>query len=238
MTLVCALKCNNGIVVGSDGQASVNTAGGPIKHKIQKIYKIGNKTIFLASGTIGLIQKILNVTNSHSADFDKELGINTLEDLKKEIFPIVVDAKEAYEKYNGKTEGIPAIDLLICGLDKNKSPRMWHMARDTHDEFIDVVGCYCSGNGETFGYSLLKSLMQSSSNLESGKLIMYRTIRDTIESLAAGVGYPIDLWYLKDSGEVHQLSNDELDGLAVAYKKWKSAEAKFLSGDYNGLQNK
>ncbi len=238
MTLICAIKCNNGIVLGSDGQAAVNTTGGAIRHQIQKIHQIGDKTVFLASGTIGLIQKSMEIIKRNSKELDTGLNTNTLEKIKKEIFPLLKSARDTYIQYNNKTEGAPAADLLLCGLDKNKELKIWHMGADTHDEFIDVVGCYCSGNGETFGYSLLKSLMQSSSNVTSGKLIVYRTLRDTINALAAGVGEPIDIWFIQDTGLVHKLSNGEMDGLSTAYKKWKELEANFLSGNLEKFKNK
>lgn len=228
MTIVCALKCNNGIVVGSDGQASVNTSGGAIRHQIQKIYKVGEGTIFLASGTIGLIQKSMEIVKKYSKELDLGLNTDTLELIKNDIFPIVKGVRDNFVQYNNKTEGAPAVDILLCGLDKDRTLRMWHMGADTHDEFIDVVGCYCSGNGETFGYSLLKSFMQSSSNLVSGELIIYRTLIDTINSLAVGVGKPIDIWYIKDEGTIHELSNSEMEDLSSSYKKWKEMEANFL----------
>lgn len=241
MTLICAMKCNDGIVLGSDGQASANTVGGSIKHQIQKIYQVGKESIFIGSGTIGLIQKSLNVINNHSEELADGLNYNSLESIKAEVFPIIKNARDSYIQYYNKSDGAPAIDFLLCGMDEYKNLRMWHFGPDSHDEFIDVVGCYCSGSGETFGYSLLKSLMQSSSNIRTGKLIVYRTIRDTINAMASGVGYPIDIWYIKsDLGvhggpnsrlEIHRISNDEMEELSQLYKSWKKIDADFLAGN-------
>jgi 20S proteasome alpha/beta subunit len=244
MTLVCALKCNNGIVIGSDGQASVNTSGGAIRHNIQKIYKIGKHTVFFASGTIGLIQKCLQIVNMHAEELDKGFTLGTLESIRKSMFPVVKNARDSYVQYNNKTEGSPMVDMVLCGFDKSKEPRMWHMSADTHDEFIDAVGCYCSGNGETFGYSLLKSFGQSSSNVTSGKLIVYRVLRDTINSLAFGVGGPIDMWVVFDNRThrfskevVHRISNIEMENLSDLYKRWKEQEAKLLSETHFDIPN-
>jgi 20S proteasome alpha/beta subunit len=226
---VCALKCNNGIVIGSDGQASISTGGGAVRHQIQKVFQIGDNVIFVASGTVGLIQKSIEIIKSKSIKLNSGLDTKILESVKKDLFPILKNARDAYVQYNNKTDGIPTVNILLCGLNRNKELRMWHMGTDTHDEFIDAVGCYCSGNGETFGYALLKSLMQSSSNINSGKIIVYRTLRDTITSLAFGVGEPIDIWYIKDTGLVHRLSNEEIENLSRVYRDWKELEAKFVS---------
>ena len=80
--------------------------------------------------------------------------------------------------------------------------------------------------------------MQSSSNITSGKLIIYRTLRDTINSLAVGVGEPIDIWYIQDTGIIHKLSNNEIEELSKLYKNWKEMEANFLSGRLVDLATK
>jgi 20S proteasome alpha/beta subunit len=238
MTLVCAIKCSDGFVLGSDGQAGVHTMGGQIRHQIQKIYKIGKNSVFMASGTIGLIQKTIDVLNSYSEVLDAGFNSNTIELIKKDIFSIVKNAHDAYTQYHNKTEGAPTVDFLLCGMDDKRNLKMWHVAPDTHDEFIDVVGCYCSGSGETFGYSLLKCFMQPSQNIQMGELIMYRAIKESINSIASGVGHPIDIWYIRastgeyisnaDVVEIHKLSDVEMETLSGLYRNWKAIEEDFL----------
>jgi 20S proteasome alpha/beta subunit len=228
MTLICAVKCKDGIVIGSDGQASIASVGGTIKHQIQKIHRIGDNTVFAASGTIGLIQKSMEIIMPHSKELDTCLTTAGLEAIKKELFPFLRGARKAYIGYNGKEEGSPTVNIVLCGLDSQKAVRIWHMAGDTHDEFIDVVGCYCSGSGETVGYALLKSFIPANCSLVVGQQVIYRTIMDTIKSLASGVGEPIDLWQMKDDGSIKQLGAKELGLLAKRYNEWKRTESGFL----------
>jgi 20S proteasome alpha/beta subunit len=229
MTLICALKCNNGIVIGSDSQASVQTAAGPIKHNIQKIHKIGKNTLFAASGTIGLIQKSKDIIESYSDILDGGLTNEVIGNIKNDVFLIVKEAKDKYQQYYNKTEGVPDIDILICGKDKTDKLRMWHISADTHDEFIDIVGVYCSGSADAFGYALTKSFMQSASNIESGKLIVYRVLLDAINSIGSGISGPIDVWYIENTCNIHHLSNMQIEGLFKKYMEWKKLEIDFLS---------
>jgi 20S proteasome alpha/beta subunit len=229
MTLICALKCNNGIVIGSDSQATIQTAAGPIKYNIQKIYQIGKNILFAASGTIGLIQKSKSIIESYSELLNEGLTEKTMNDIKNDIFFIVKEAKDRYQQYYNKTEGAPDIDILICGKDKTDKSRIWHISADTHDEFIDIVGVYCSGSADGFGYALTKSFMQSASNIESGKLIVYRVILDAINSLGSGIGGPIDIWYIENDRNAHHLSNTEMEELFKKYIEWRKLEADFLS---------
>ena len=228
MTQICALKCNDGIVLGSDGQASVNTSGGTIRHQLQKIHQIGDNTIFAASGTIGLIQKSIDVVRERYKLLDAGLSLEVLEDIKSHMFNIVKRAKDTYIQYSGKEEGIPIVDMLICGLDNDRKARIWHMSADTHDEFIDVAGCYCAGVGETFGYALMKSLMPTSLDVTAGELVIYRTLRDTINSLASGVGEPIDIWRMKNGGEIMRSTEERINAFYRAYAKWKITDSEFL----------
>ena len=221
MTLICALKCNNGIVIGSDSQASVQTPAGPIKHNIQKIHKIGKNTLFAASGTIGLIQKSKDIIESYSDILDGGLTKEVMGSIKNDIFLIVKEAKDKYQQYYNKAEGAPDIDILICGKDKADKLRMWHISADTHDEFIDIVGVYCSGSADAFGYALTKSFMQSASNIESGELIVYRVLLDAINSIGSGISGPIDMWYIENTFNIHHLSNMQMEWLFKKHTEWK-----------------
>ena len=159
MTLKYVQKtCKDGIVIGSDSQASINTAGGSIKHNIGKLHRIGDNTLLAASGTIGLIQKSIEVVRSHSIELNDCLKFETLEAIKNSLFPILRNAKEFYVDYHKKTEGIPCIDMALVGIDTEKKPRIWHMAGDAYDEFIDVVGMW-EDCGETVGYTLMKEAL-------------------------------------------------------------------------------
>ena len=62
MTLIIALKCRNGIVVASDGQATALSSGGPVRQKIQKIFQLGSNVIFGASGSVGTMQTSFGFT--------------------------------------------------------------------------------------------------------------------------------------------------------------------------------
>ena len=57
MTLLTALKCTDGIVMASDGQATVFSSGGPVRQRIQKIFKLSPNIMFGATGSVGTIQK-------------------------------------------------------------------------------------------------------------------------------------------------------------------------------------
>jgi 20S proteasome alpha/beta subunit len=59
--------------------------------------------------------------------------------------------------------------------------RIWHVAPDGSEEFLDELGYGCTGIGDVFAYPLLKDYYNSDLGIEKGKLIAYRIIKDAIE---------------------------------------------------------
>ena len=228
MTLICAIKCTDGVVLGSEGQAGVNTSGGTIRHQLNKIHRLGGNTLFMASGTIGLIQKSLDVMKKYSNELDNGITEDTIMIMKKDLFPIFKSAKDYYLQYSGKADGTPTVNIIVCGFDLFGKPRIWHISPDMHDEFIDVVQVYCSGSGETAGYTLAKSFIKKEITCSQGRLIMYRIIKDSIHAIANGIGEPIDIWEIKDTKEIHRDTTLDMEDLSNKYDLWKKTEEKFI----------
>jgi 20S proteasome alpha/beta subunit len=230
MTIVCAVKCNDGVAIGSDGKASMATTSGYIKHDIQKIHKMGDRTVFIASGTIGLIQKSMDILRGYSKELDKGLNTQTLESIKREIFPILRSAKETYIAYNGKEEGTPKVNIALCGLDVSNELRIWHMSGDTHDEFIDAVGHYCSGSGEVPMHTMLNAFLPVTRTIKVATTVMYRGIKETINTLI-GIEDPISIWTMKNNGEIKIFSPKDLKLLESICRRWKLMDQKFANSN-------
>ncbi len=234
MTIVCAVKCKEGIVLGSDSQATMATTGASIRHSMQKIYKIGEKTIFTGCGTIGLLNKARETIQRYSEDLDNGLRQETLDKIKKELYSILKEARDRYVDYERKTEGTPTIDIAICGVDPEGKFKIWHMGQDTHDEFMDTVGMWVGGSANTAGYILLKSYantpygyQEEEPKIKECTLMVYRAIREVIATLATNVGGAIHIWYM-DNSQIYEFSYDDMNNINKRYMNWKKEEAELL----------
>jgi 20S proteasome alpha/beta subunit len=246
MTLVIAIKCKDGIVFASDGQATIFSSGGPIRQKYKKIYKIEN-LLYGASGYIGVIQRC----KEEIARFGKRIseeGLNTLieerspdgnvtyisirDKIRQQIFLINKYEREMHKEFYGKEEEAPIANILITFYDKEeKKFRIWHILPDGGEEFLEELGYGCVGIGDTFAHAFIKDYYNSDLDVERGKLLAYRIIKDAIEIGAFGLGEPIDIWTMKmvdEKPEIHNLTEEEILALNDAYLVWKEAERRIF----------
>jgi 20S proteasome alpha/beta subunit len=227
MTLVVALKCRDGIVMESDSKAIGNSAGGTINYSIQKIFRVGNDSLFGASGTIGMIQKSLEIIRG----FSEKLDVGTSQDIRDEIrdrlLTLAVRSTEIQKVYSGKPDGAPLADILLCTKDETKTHRIWHIAKDAVDEMIDVVGYGAVGAGDVFAHAILRAFPISNLNLSSSKLLVYKAIKGAIATSAYGVGDPIDVWTIAD----RKIQREGLNGVA----RLESLYAQLLRMDIKNL---
>jgi len=215
--------------MASDSQAvALSSNSVPIKYDIQKIYKIGNHTLFGASGAISLIQRTEEILQGFKAEFDKGLTTEIRERIKNELFPILKKASEDHKNFHHSTDGMPTINILISTMDSSHNYRTWHIAKDCNDEFLEKVGYTASGNGDLFAYTMLKNYTPKDLELGKGVLVAYRVMKDAIAVSAYGLSEPIDIWTLKD-GKVENLDKRQLSQLYEQYTTWKKREAEVLN---------
>ena len=233
MTLIIAFKCRNGIVVASDGQATALSSGGPVRQKIQKIFQLGSNVIFGASGSVGTMQKCRDLIKGYCEELSKGLTLKVREEIRQNLFKIMKTEADRHKAFHGDTKGAPLADILIVIYEPDGRYRIWHVAPDCSDELLDELGYACSGIGDTFAYTLLKNYYSSDMEIEKGKLVAYRVIKDAIDVGAYGLGEPIDIWTMKVTNgniEITQLSDSEIMALSDAYMAWKEAEKAVLKG--------
>jgi len=235
MTLVIALSCKDGIVMASDGQATVISSGGPVRVEAEKIFEINDNTLFGASGDVGTIQKSLELIKG-IPELRKDLTTSIksvvkdkLSDLyKQEIDPIV---KFHQALKTPQPPRPPIADILIAKIQEDNSRIIWHITPDCRDEALEHQGYACTGNGDIFAHTLLKGFDIKSLTTEGGKLLAYNTIKLAIETGAYGLGEPIDIWTItkrKEEVEVHRLSKEEMMALKDAWITWKETEKELF----------
>jgi 20S proteasome alpha/beta subunit len=80
---------------------------------------------------------------------------------------------------------------------------------------------------------LLKRYYSDEIDIEGGKLVAYRVIKEAIEIGAFGLGEPIDIWVLdKTTGEIKELTREEIMGLDDTLAAWKNIEREVFKRMY------
>ena len=240
MTLVIALACKDGIVMASDGQVTGGSAGGYVRFHSQKIFKINNNVLFGASGNIGTIQRALAIIQAFSQQLEEEMDYQKMEQIRVELFKIYkneIDRHKAFYK-DMELESIkhaPISDIIISKFQDGEA-FIWHISPDCSDELLQDIGYACTGNGDVFAYTILKNFNVKELDVEKGKLIAFRVIKEAIEIGAFGLGEPIDIWIVTDKG-VKRLSTEEIEALEDSYLIWKRMEEKLFNKLYMEDEN-
>jgi len=241
LTLVIALACKDGIVVASDGQATLNSSGGPVRQKAVKIKQIEKHPILWAgSGEVGFLQKIekgikMLPAEIKKANFDKlqECLIRIVHELRKKA----LDHSTQLYGYQGGLKNASSADLLFCTYAD--TVKILHINQDAKDEELQEFGFGATGIGDTFAYTLLKGTDIPSMNCQKGVVLAYGVIHEAIEVGAFGLGEPIDIWIIhktkkknKHDVETHRLNEEEIAAVTDTYTTIKQAEAEIFETQF------
>jgi len=229
MTLIIALACADGVVLASDSQATTGSAGGPIRIITEKIKPRGKQSLWAASGTIGIIQKIESIFDS----LPQELRHSSLNEpqFRQLILQNVHDVRaQELDRHRrlyggGKDDYADVADILV--VEYNSSPIIWHINQDASDDFLQDFGYGTSGSGDVFAYTLLKNYKVKELSIDKGSLLAYRVLRDSIDVGAYGLGHPIDIWTISDDG-VKRKSIVEINALRDSYSTWLEVEEEMF----------
>lgn len=231
MTLVIALNCKDGIVMASDGQATVGSSGGPVRVEAEKIFGVNNTTLFGASGSVGNIQRSLEIIKSIK-ELEGDWNSAVMDNVKQQLFSIYHSDLQRhitfYKTINPNQIPPPPIaDVILTKLQENGEKIIWHVAPDCSGELLQDLGYACTGNGDIFAHTLLKGFQIKEIDVEQGKLLAYNTIKLGIEVGAYGLGEPIYIWTIEKTEskiEVKRLSNEEMMALKDAWLSWREAQ--------------
>ncbi len=235
MTLVIALNCKDGIIMASDGQATVGSSGGPVRVEAEKIFKVNGTTLFGASGSVGNIQRSLEIIRTIK-DLEGDCNSAVMHNVKQQLFPIYhADLQRHVTFYNtinpNQILPPPMADVILTKLQENGEKIIWHIAPDCSDELLQDSGYACTGNGDIFAHTLLKGYEIKNIDVERGKLLAYNTIKLGIEVGAYGLGEPIYIWFIKKTEsriEVKKLSDEEMMALKDTWLSWRETQREMF----------
>jgi 20S proteasome alpha/beta subunit len=235
MTLVIALNCKDGIVMASDGQATVGSSGGPVRVETEKIFKVNESTLFGASGSVGNIQKALEIIRSIK-DLEGDWNSTIMLNVKQQLFWIYqADLKrhvDFYKTLNPNSIPPPPIaDIILTKIQEDGKKIIWHIGPDCSDELLQELGYACTGSGDIFAHTLLKVFDIKNIDIERGKLLAYHTIRLSIDIGAYGLGDPIFIWTMKkeeNNLKIEKLSNEEIMALKDSWVSWMEVQREIF----------
>jgi proteasome beta subunit len=227
MTLIVAIGCTDGIVMGADS-ASTDLGSGTKQPSI-KIVRVGNLPILCGgSGDVGLLQKI-----REGLDLITSLGPKfkvTRQALKRVIVPELREARDNHVAQNLQGFNIPPIASCLFGCVQGGLPFILEIELDGRDTVYDKnLGSFAAiGSGKPLAQAIFRPHLNTPRDLNLGKIFAYRILDDAIELAASGLARPIHLYTINLSGKIEKIENGALQKLGEDCELWRQLERDAL----------
>ena len=228
MTLVLALRCRDGVVLASDGQATTDAAGQPTRQPVRKLFDLSGRVAWGAAGSIGLQQTLVDALAEREAELVATDSARRLRRRLTEIvIPIQQRALQDFVAHPGSHP--PDLACIFCWCDGHDArilsiPRTGsdHQLHDRHSAV---------GTGDIFADFAMTSVAHLGTlrlSLEQAKMVAYKAVADAIDVAAVYLGPPIQMYVVTPDG-AREVPRAELEGgLADSVDAWKARQRETL----------
>lgn len=227
MTLIVAIGCTDGIVMGADSATTDASSG--TKQSSTKIEQIGSLPLLCGgSGDVGLLQNIReNLETVRIAPKFKA----TRQHIKQLVVPELRHAKDLHVPQNlPGGYHIPPIASLLIACVQGGLPFILEIEVDGRDTVYDRnLGLFAAiGSGKSLAQAIFRPHLNTPRDLNLGKIFAYRILDDAIELAASGLARPIHLYTVDLSGKVEKIENGDLQKLGEGCELWRQLERDAL----------
>ncbi|MGH2944883.1 MAG: hypothetical protein ACRDPC_01180 [Solirubrobacteraceae bacterium] len=228
MTLVLALRCRDGIVLASDGQATADAAGQPTRRPVRKLFDLGGRIAWGAAGSIGLQQTL----EEDLAQARKSLvEAADTQQLRRRLTEIVIPIQQRALKDFVPHPGSQPPDLAcIFGWFERGEARILSVPRTGSDHQLHERHA-AVGTGDIFAdfaMTAIAPLDTGRLSLEQAKMVAFKSVSDAIDVAAVYLGPPIQM-YVVTGGGARVVPASELErALADSVEAWKGRQRETL----------
>ncbi|MDP2924430.1 MAG: hypothetical protein Q8O30_12065 [Candidatus Omnitrophota bacterium] len=234
MTLILSIPAKEGIVIASDSQVT----SGQVRWQEKKIKQLNEKCLWSASGELALIQRFEEFVQQLP---NRNQPLNNIRDSLSEIVKkaVTILLQQDFRTQFLQAPGLPPNPEVLLQLHPGDfmfvewrgNPKILHLLANGTTEWINKP--FASGSGGPFAYALLQKYQGYIYNLQKASLLAYKVLEESIEVGSWGLGPPIDIWQVSETG-IKNLNEDEIAKLADASKVLREIEIQsFLKEDGN-----
>ena len=226
MTLVLALRCRDGVVLASDGQATTDAAGQPTRQPVRKLFLLGERIAWGAAGSVGLQQALEEALDRRADALAAAADPRAL--IVDALVPIQQRALRDYVPHPGTQP--PDLSCVFCWCDPGGAPRIFSVPRTGSDHQLHD-GHAAVGTGDIFADFAMASIAHLGTaqlDLERAKMVALKAISDAIDVAAVYLGPPIQMIAVTPGG-AREVERREIEGrLADSVDAWKLSQRDLL----------
>jgi proteasome beta subunit len=228
VTLVLALRCGDGVVLASDGQATAEAAGQPTRRPVRKLFDLGGRVAWGAAGSIGLQQTLGDALAEREDELVRAAGCGRLRrELTEILIPVQQRALKDFVPHPGSQP--PDLACIFCWCEGGGA-RILSVPRTGSDHQLHESHS-AVGTGDIFADFAMTSIAPldlGRLTLEQAKMVAFKAVSDAIDVAAIYLGPPIQMYVVTEDG-ARALPATELDGgLADSVEAWKSRQRETL----------
>src|SRR5919112_1955029 len=229
MTVVLALRCADGIVLGADSQITDAERG--LSYPAQKLHPFGETAAWGGSGARAVLLEL-------EGEFDRGaaavLGADNVgRELQERVVPLLRHHYATFieqvpgEKQSGAT---PATYVLVAGYARGEP---FIVDIDPHGLIgrYEDVGFHAVGSGAAMAQqagALLAHFRMTERDVDHGVLAAVRVL-DALAITSPSVGGPVDVYRMTPEG-AHGLDPAQIDRVRERVQRWEELEGKLLDG--------
>lgn len=225
MTLVLAIRCREGVVLASDGQATTDAAGQPTRAPVRKLFDLHGRVAWGAAGSVGLQQTLREqLASLERLDLPAPALRRALTEV---VIPIQQRAMHDFVSHPGAVP--PDLSCIFCWHDEER-PWMLSIPRTGADHQLHD-GYSAIGSGDIFAAFAMASVAHLGTadlTLEQAKMVTYKAIADAIDVAAIFLGPPIQMYTVTAAGAREVPAAEIEGGLSDSVDAWKERQRETL----------
>ena len=225
MTLIAALRCRDGVILGSDSKETRGARGRRIAHLTQKVYEPRPGFLLAWAGTQDAAQ-------GFALRFARARGVSPNVDrleVKRRLHEIFAELR-ADPSVEGRSDNV---EFLIAWWSRRENkPVALHLFSGGASEWVGTWafgGLTLGVEGATFAVGALRYINPGALTLEQAKVVTLKVLRDTIEASVEGIGGRVQMATAQKSG-LQVIEDTDMRGLHDTVDLWEAQCAELLLG--------
>jgi proteasome beta subunit len=232
VTVVLAVRCEDGLVIGSDSQITESDRG--MSYPARKLHTLGPDAAWGGSGARSVLHDLEVLFEKEAEEIVGARDVARA--LQERVVPVL---RHHYELFipavpGEEVEGTPSAYVLAAGYSHGE-PFIVKVDPTGLVGRYEEVGFHAIGSGAPMAQqagALLGHFQMAERDVEYGVVAMVRVI-DALAVSQPMVGGPLNVCRITPEGAEH-LDDDRIDAVREDVKRWKDAEQEALDSLFDG----
>lgn len=225
MTLIAAVRCRDGLILGSDSQETRGERGRRLARSTQKIYEPRPGFLLAWAGA-------QDVAQGFALRLERARGVSPVADrldVKQRLHAILADLRTD-PSIEGRSDHI---ELLVgWWYRRENKPVALRLLSGGAGEWVsgwEFGGLALGVERASFAVSAMRYIDPTSLDLEQAKVVAFKVLRDTIATSVEGIGGGVQMGVVRARG-TEMTSEADMRALSDTVDLWEARCAELLLG--------